>query len=274
MEKAIKLISDNGTIVLTDFPGLLFLNSNEGDSQIITNTQEIKGVDGLLPNSNTFAPFELELECIFIGQDVEDYRLIKSKLRTLIYQRKPYYVWHSDMPGKKYAVIPQATAIEDIYGRNGNIKLTFQVYKGYSESLYKTDQFSLLSDKWQFESGIVPDEEIKYNHNRQMFTIYNGSSDAINPRLRHDLKIWIRLTTKTGFKIVNKTNGDIFEYTGSLEKNQSFLIDGAYPYKDKQRCGRQTNKGIITLEPGYNKFEIWGSISNFNINFIFPFIYR
>lgn len=274
MKKEIKIITDDETIMLTDLPGLFFLNSIEDDVQIKSNTQEVNGIDGLMVGSNTFSPFELELECVFSGQDVTDYRLFKSKLRALIYQRKPYYVWHSDMPGKKYAVLPNGVAIEDIYGRNGNIKITFQVYKGYSESLYMTDQYSLMSDKWQFESGVMPDADIKYKHTRQKFSIYNGSSDTINPRMRHQLQIWIRLKTTTGFQLVNKTTGDVFEYKGKLETNQSFLIDGAYPYIEKERCGRLTNHGLITLAPGYNDFEIWGTVSNVEMQFIFPFIYR
>lgn len=275
MEKRVRFFDDNKSFYLDEvIPRLRFLDAKEEDVETVVNTLEIKGTDGAMMGPSNFGPFKLVLRFSYIGEDVEDYKLVKSKLRSILYQRKPYYVLHSDMPGKKYAVYCESNSIEDLTSRFGTFEVTFQVYKGYSESLYKTDQFSLLSDKWQFESGIMPDEEIVYNHNRQMFSIYNGSSDTINPRLRHDLKIWIRLTTKTGFKIVNKTTGDIFEYNGSLEKNQSFLLDGAYPYKDNQRCGRQTNKGIITLAPGYNKFEIWGSVSNFNINFIFPYIYR
>ena len=76
------------------------------------------------------------------------------------------------------------------------------------------------------------------------------------------------------FKIINKKTGDVFEYKGSLKANQSFVIDGGYAYKDEKRCGRQTNHGILKLAPGYNTFEVWGKISNFEIEFVFPFIYR
>ena len=60
-------------------------------------------------------------------------------------------------------------------------ELTFSVYKGYSESLYATDNFSLSNGKWQFESGLVVDDSIKYNHTTSGFKIYNGSDDVINP---------------------------------------------------------------------------------------------
>lgn len=255
-------------------PRIRFLDATEEDVETNVNSLEIKGTDGVMMGPSTFGPFKLILRFSYIGEDITDYKLVKTKLRNLLYQRNPYYVVHSDMPGKKYAVYCENNAIEDLTSKFGTFEMTFQVYKGYSESLYKTDQYSLMSDKWQFESGVMPDAEIKYKHTRQKFSIYNGSSDTINPRKRHQLQIWIRLKTTTGFKLVNKTTGDVFEYKGKLETNQSFLIDGAYPYIEKERCGRLTNHGLITLAPGYNDFEIWGTVSDFEIQFIFPFIYR
>ena len=133
MKKEIKIITDDETIVLTDLPGLLFLNSNEDDVQIKSNTQEVNGIDGLMVGSSTFAPFELELECVFSGQDVMDYRLFKSKLRALIYRRKPYYVWYSDMPGKKYAVLPN--------GSNTLMNhVIYTVKSDYVEPIHRLDQ--------------------------------------------------------------------------------------------------------------------------------------
>lgn len=275
MNKRVRFFNDKESYYLDEvIPRIRFLDATEEDVETNVNSLEIKGTDGVMMGPSTFGPFKLILRFSYIGEDITDYKLVKTKLRNLLYQRNPYYVVHSDMPGKKYAVYCENNAIEDLTSKFGTFEMTFQVYKGYSESLYKTDQYSLMSDKWQFENGVMPDADIKYKHTRQKFSIYNGSSDTINPRMRHQLKIWIRLKTNIGFKLVNKTTGDVFEYKGKLETNQSFLIDGAYPYIEKERCGRLTNHGLITLAPGYNDFEIWGTVSDFEIQFIFPFIYR
>lgn len=275
MKKRVRIFNDNGSYYLDEvIPRIRFLDATEEDVETTVNSLEINGTDGVMMGPSTFGPFKLVLRFSYIGEDITDYKLVKSKLRSLLYQRKPYYVIHSDMPGKKYAVYCESNAIEDLTNKFGTFEVTFVVYKGYSESLYMTDQYSLMSDKWQFESGVMPDADIKYKHTRQKFSIYNGSSDTINPRMRHQLQIWIRLKTTTGFQLVNKTTGDVFEYKGKLETNQSFLIDGAYPYIEKKRCGRLTNHGLITLAPGYNDFEIWGTVSNVEMQFIFPFIYR
>lgn len=277
-EKWVKIITEEGTFNINDNVGFMYLDFEEEDVETTTNSQEIKGTDGIILGANTFAPFNLKLRFVYVGADIKDYHLFKSKLRGILYRRKPFYVVHSDMPGKKYAVVTDSTEIENVYDRNGTIDITFNVYKGYSESLYDTDQFSLGNGNWQFESGLLPDNTTAYRYNKQMFEILNGSSDTIDPRQRHKLKIIIRLNTSKGFSLVNKTTGDVFEFKSDLDINRQLTIDGGYPYMQvndvRGRCGRLTNHGLITLAPGINKFEIWGTVTDLDIQFIFPFIYR
>ncbi|PTJ53936.1 distal tail protein Dit [Mammaliicoccus sciuri] len=278
MKKWVKMITNEGTTNLTDIEGLMYLDFKEEDVETVSNELTIQGTDGLLLGNSTFGPFNLVLRFVYSGVDVSDYHLLKAKLRGMLYTRTPFYIVHSDMPGKKYAVITDSTAVEDVYGRNGTFEITFTVYKGYSESLYDTDNYNLSDGLWQFESGVLPDSSISYEHTRQRFDILNGSNDTINPRLRHKLKIYMRLDAPNGFKLINTTTGDIFHYKVALDSNDRLLLDGAYPYllhdlQDK-RCGRNTNHGIITLAPGINKFEIWGNVSNTQTKFTFPFIYR
>lgn len=277
-EKWVKILENNNDTLLTDIEGFKFLEAEEDDVEVVTNTQETKGTDGEMVGPSNFGPFNLKLRFSYKAVDIKDYKLFKTKIRNLIYKRKPYYVIHSDQPGKKYAVMCEGNAIEDLTNQFGTFEITFNVYKGYSESLYDTDNYNLSDGLWQFESGVLPNSNTSYEHTRQHFEILNGSSDTINPRLRHKLKIYMRLDAPNGFKLVNTTTGDIFEYKEAIDSNDRLLIDGAYPWllhdlQDK-RCGRNTNHGVITLAPGINKFEIWGNISNTSTKFTFPFIYR
>lgn len=275
MKKEVKLITNDKTINLTDFENFMYLDYVENDVQINSNTTEINGVDGVLTGASTFAPFELELRFMFSGVDIHDYHLFKHKLRQIIYQREPYYVWHSDMPGKKYAVLPSTTEIEDLYSRNGEISITFSVFKGYSESLRDTDNFSSSSGEWQFESGLLTDDEIKYTHNKTNFKIYNGSTDTINPLLRHRFKMVVNIDAPKGFKIANKTTGDVFEYKRGIKSTQTLTINGVHPFINNQRVGINTNWQWLTLDEGFNNIEITGeNISNVQTQWVFPFIYR
>lgn len=284
MKKEVKLITNDKTFNLTDFENFMYLDFVENDVQINTNTTEINGVDGVLAGASNFAPFDLELNFIFSGVDIKDYHLFKSKLRSTVYQREPYYVWHSDMPGKKYAVLPSVTEIEDLYSRNGKVTLKFSVFKGYSESLKETDQFSLSSGDWQFEAGVLSDDEIKYTHDTTAFKIYNGSSDTINPLLRHQFKLLVNIDAPNGFKIKNKTTSkklndgtetDVFEYKKGIKKSQQLVINGVHPFIDNKRVGIDTNWQWLTLDKGFNEIEITGkNISNVQTQWVFPFIYR
>ncbi|TXN95968.1 phage tail family protein, partial [Staphylococcus aureus] len=52
------------------------------------------------------------------------------------------------------------------------------------------------------------------------------------------------------------------------------VLDGVYAYRDINRVGIDTNRGIITLAPGKNEFKIKGDVSDIKTTFKFPFIYR
>ena len=275
----LKLIKQEGTIdVQEEIPGLIFLEAKPSYPTQITNNVKMNGIDGEIPGVITYDPFNLVVKIGFDGVDIIDVDLLEEKLRGLFNTRQRYYISTSQMPAKKYAVDNPVITVEYLGTSAVKFEITFNVYKGYSESLYDTDNYNLSDGLWQFESGVLPDSSTSYEHTRQKFDILNGSNDTINPRLRHKLKIYMRLNAPNGFKLINTTTGDIFEYKAALDSNDRLLIDGAYPWllhdlQDK-RCGRNTNHGIITLAPGINKFEIWGNVSDTQTKFTFPFIYR
>lgn len=275
MKKEVRIFNDNFNIKLTDTPNLLFLDYIEEDVEVNANTTEINGIDGVLMGPTTFGPFNLILNFSFKGVDTKDLRLYKQKLRNTLYKREPYYIWHSDAPGKKYAVYCDSSENEDLTNSFATFKVTFVVFKGYSESLKDTSEFSLSSGDWQFEAGVLLDDEIKYTHEATEFQIYNGSSDIINPLLRHQLKLLINIDAPKGFKINNKTTGDVFEYKKSIKKNQQIVINGVHPFINNKRVGIDTNWQWLTLEKGFNDIEVTGeNIKGVKTQWIFPFIYR
>lgn len=275
LKKEVNLFNDDINIKLTDIPNLKFLDFIEEGVEVKANTTEVNGTDGVLVGPNSFGPFNLILNFSFKGHDTTDLRLVKQKLRGLLFRREPYYVWHSDLPGKKYAVYCTEDGNESLTNSFATFAVTFVVFKGYSESLKETDQFSLSSGDWQFEGGVLADDNIKYKHNTTSFKIYNGSSDVINPLLRHKFKLLINIDAPKGFKIKNKSTGDVFEYKKAIKSNQRLTINGVHPFIDNKRVGIDTNWQWLTLDKGFNEIEITGEdISNVSTQWIFPFIYR
>lgn len=275
LKKEVRLFNDNFDVKLTDTPNLLFLDHIEEDVEVKANTTEINGTDGVLMGPTTFGPFNLVLNFSFKGLDTKDLKLYKQKLRNILYQREPYYVWHSDTPGKKYAVYCDSNDNENLTNSFATFKVTFVVFKGYSESLKDTSQFSLSSGDWQFESGVLTDDEIKYTHDKTNFKIYNGSTDTINPLLRHRFKMVVNIDAPKGFKIANKTTGDVFEYKRGIKSSQTLTINGVHPFINNKRVGIDTNWQWLTLDEGFNDIEITGeNIGNVQTQWVFPFIYR
>ena len=275
LKKEVRLFNDNFDVKLTDTPNLLFLDHIEEDVEVKANTTEINGTDGVLMGPTTFGPFNLVLNFSFKGLDTKDLKLYKQKIRNILYQREPYYVWHSDAPGKKYAVYCDSNDNENLTNSFATFKVTFVVFKGYSESLKDTTQFSLSSGEWQFEAGVLSDNEIKYKHTTTSFKIYNGSTDAINPTLGYEMLIKINADAPNGFKLTNHTTGDVFEYKKAIKKNSQLIIDGVHPLINNKRVGVDTNWGWINLDKGFNDIEITGkNLGSTTVEFIFNFVYR
>ncbi|MDT0707365.1 phage tail family protein [Mammaliicoccus sciuri] len=275
-EKWVRIFDDNSDIMLTDLDGLSFLEYEEEGVETRVTSTEVQGVDGVLMSLNTFGPFNLILRFFHRGTDVKDYRLMKQQLRGMLHRRTPFYVVHSDMPGIKYAVYCEENSITNIGHKYGTFEVTFTVYKGYSESLYDSNQYDKTSDKWQFGNGLLVNDDIKYKHNTTSFKIFNGSSDTIAPfPHRHKLIVKINVNAPKGFKFINRTTGDVFEYKKAITKNKQIIINGIYPTIDGKRVGIDTNHEWLTLAPGYNDIEIIGTdITEPTAEFIFPFIYR
>lgn len=275
-EKWVRIFDDKSDIMLTDLDGLSFLEYEEEDVETRVTSTEVQGVDGVLMSLNTFGPFNLILRFFHRGADVKDYRLMKQQLRGMLHRRTPFYVVHSDMPGIKYAVYCEENAITNIGHKYGTFEVTFTVYKGYSESLYETNQYDKTSDKWQFGNGLLVNDDIKYKHNTTSFKIFNGSSDTIAPfPHRHKLIIKLNVNAPKGFKLINRTTGDVFEYKKAIKSNQQLIINGVYPTINGKRVGIDTNHEWLSLAPGYNDIEIIGTdITEPTAEFIFPFIYR
>ena len=273
--KWVRIFDEKENQYITDIEGLRFLDYEEEGVENRVNATEIQSVDGVLLSPSTFGPFNLKLRFFYRGADVTDYKLVKQKLRGMLFKRTPYFINHSDMPGIKYAVYCEENAITDIAHKYGEFEITFVVFKGYSESLMTTDNFSLNSDYWQFGNGLITDPNIKYVHTKRKFQIYNGSTDTVTPIHRHQIITTMNINAPNGFTLHNKTTGDKFTYKKKIRNNDTVVLNGVYPFKNKQHCGIDTNHEYITLAEGYNDFEVLGDgVEVKEIKFTFNFVYR
>lgn len=273
----VNIYKPSGNMSLTEtIPGLQFVEWEIPSVSTSNDDLEISGRDGVIPGAINFAPFSLVLNFYYEGNDMEDLNLFSQTMKSIVHNREPYYIAHSDMPDYKYAVNKAEIEWEVINHGDSTFKVTFNCYKGYAESLYSTDDYNLMSSNfWQYENGLISDTDIKYIHTTNNFKIYNASSDKINPLLDHNLDIYMTVVAPNGFKMKNKTNKTEFNYLGKMKKEGTILLNKTYPYINKKRIGKDTDKGYLILDKGINDISITGDgLEIKKIKFDFNFIYR
>ena len=273
----VNIYKPSGNMSLTEtIPGLQFVEWEIPSVSTSNDDLEIPGRDGVIPGAINFAPFSLVLNFYYEGNDMEDLNLFSQTMKSIVHNREPYYIAHSDMPDYKYAVNKAEIEWEVINHGDSTFKVTFNCYKGYAESLYSTDDYNLMSSNfWQYENGLISDTDIKYIHTTNNFKIYNASSDKINPLLDHNLDIYMTVVAPNGFKMKNKTNKTEFNYLGKMKKEGTILLNKTYPYINKKRIGKDTDKGYLILDKGINDISITGDgLEIKKIKFDFNFIYR
>lgn len=272
----VNIYKPSGNMSLTEtIPGLQFVEWEIPSVSTSNDDLEISGRDGVIPGAINFAPFSLVLHFYYEGNDMEDLNLFSQTMKSIVHNREPYYIAHSDMPDYKYAVNKAEIEWEVINHGDSTFSVTFNCYKGYAESLYSTDDYNLMSNFWQYESGLISDTDIKYIHTTNNFKIYNASSDKINPLLDHNLDIYMTVVAPNGFKMKNKTNKTEFGYLGEMKKEGTILLNKTYPYVKKKRIGKDTDKGYLILDEGINEISITGDgLEVKEIKFDFNFIYR
>lgn len=268
------VIFENKTIRLTDEFPLFFLDEEESDRETTNADVAVDATDGIIPGLNIYAPFTKKASFSMQGVDSYDVKMIMRALRGLLQNRGSFFIRYEREPGIKYAVNKVSITKENVKNSfvNSKITLTFNCYRGYSETVGTTLlPFTFDEEVWAIGENITLGEDVTYTHYQPNFKIYNGSNIEVDPLMRHKLDIAISCVGSP--IITNKTTGSVFHYDKPLKKSDLFLLSGVYSYKNGVHCGVDTNHGVITLAEGFNQFEI-SRATDIQIAFDFPFIYR
>lgn len=268
----VKAVINNKEYNLTDLFGLKLVEVIASSPAYSSNNIDRDGVDGEIPIIGKYKAKTLEISFKLLAADNYDYHLILQEMTDLLCGSKPYYIIHEKSPGMMYAVDSCDIKRSRTSASRADVTLIFNVYKGFSESLGTTlDMFTYDAEKWQIGQNLPNGEDLQYVFQQNSFNIYNASSFEVNPLMGHQLDI--ALTCEGMPTINNLTNESSISLKKQVTKSNVFLVNGVYPYLDNQRCGRDTNHGIVKLEPGWNKFEIIGA-TNSNVAFNFRYMYR
>ncbi|MGG3383084.1 phage tail family protein [Heyndrickxia faecalis] len=254
--------------------GARLVSVEDSGPQPSTEYSQLTGVDGNIDMGTTFGTRTIKATFIFKGLDAIDYTLAQQEIWQLFFDHDPYYITWSRLPGKRFLVHCKPFTDTRINPYAGTYEIEFDAYTGFAESRGRTDEdpIDLDSDKWQiFGQGIELDEDLVYTDiTSSSFKIFNAGDITIDPR-KHDLTISIQGIGTPILK--NLTTGDSFIYKKTLDSGDTLTIDGVYPLLNGAHCGRDTNHGLVTLLPGWNKIQLTG-LSNPVSSFGFRFLYK
>ncbi|MFC0188239.1 phage tail family protein [Fictibacillus aquaticus] len=234
-------------------------------------TDNIENEDGSEDLGTTYGPRILTAYCKFAAADYYDYSLKRSEVYRLLTSKEPYYLIHYSEPWKRWKVKLNKSFLPEKKKNHGIFTLEFIAHNPYAESAGTTlDPFTFDSELWGMGQGLT-EEDAVYAHSTSGFTIFNAGDVAINPR-RRPLKITFT-GASTNLTITNNTTGETWSYTGTTTAGQTLTLDGVRSLKNGASVFGDTNRKLITLQPGPNDFTVTGATGTFTITFDFRFYY-
>ncbi|MEX3713657.1 phage tail family protein [Cytobacillus horneckiae] len=234
------------------------------------STDFVEGRHGLIDLGTNYNARSIVIDCYLKAVDIGDYALLRDELFKILQSNEAFYVIESRNPGKRWFVkVDNQFEINQI-GVYGLFQINLKAYRAFAESIGTTlDPLTFDANLWQVGQGLIA-EDLKYKHNANTFSIYNAG-EKIDPRSL-PLKITYQ-GASNNLEISNLTTGDTWKYTGISNSNDRIILDGIRSTKNNLSIFRNTNKRLISLNPGWNKFILNGTSGGFEISFDFRFYY-
>ncbi|MEM5659949.1 phage tail family protein [Bacillus toyonensis] len=261
----------NGTIFDLDEIGVETRDFNPSAPSPKHSYEEIEGSHGAIDLGTVYGPRKINCSFYIKANDMRDYALFRDEVFNIFDSRQAFYIIDKRNPGKQWLVKCESEYEIDQQRIYGFFDIKFISASPFAESIGTTlTPLDIDLGLWQIGQGLTF-EDPKYVHSTSSFRIYNAGNVPLNPR-RMPLLITFK-GASTNLKIKNKTTGDEWSYTGTTSVNDIIRLDQVRFTKNSLSIVRDTNKKLITLNSGFNDFEITGATGAFSISFDFRFYY-
>lgn len=210
----------------------------------------------LLPR-NLIAIFKIS------SPDFDTSFILRDKIYSLLSAGNTFYIGDIRQPEKRWLVdCSEQWTPERINTVSMSFDIPLVAESGCAESVKNTLNPNLFSVQ------LADLKPIKYKHTSTSFEIFNDGV-KVDPRY-----LPIVITYKggsTNLKIKNITTNEEWTYTGTSNSGDLIVLDGIRSTKNGLSIFRDTNKKLLTLAPGWNKFVLEGTSGSFEISFNFRF---
>lgn len=284
------------SFILSDY-GIHVKDFNPKSIPVIKDREQLDGAPLTAIPSIYYGEREIMIDFYIRSMDRLGYPLLRDRFYELMIRDEPFYIQEMRLVGddgyqfrdtkrsydkekesehwlsmKRYLVTIDSTIDFDQTFTIGEGELTLSTYRlPFAESVGTTkDPLLRSTELWDYGQGLTYEDK-KYIFDTNEFVVHNAGNVPLNPR-------WMPCLVKilgvgNNVSIENKTNGDKVVYNGSMTNGDILTLDGIYVKKNGVNVLRQTNKQLLTLEPGKNEIAIQG-LTNISADFDFRFYYK
>lgn len=255
--------------------GLKLLSFRKESLTHRTNYEEMDGRHGAIDTGTTFGERKLKATFLMQGVDHLDYQLMIDEVYALFACEDSIELIDSRQPGKVWTVKPSNSfEPDDLNPRSGKFEIEFTSPSPFASSYGSTlDPFTFGEEVWQIGQGLIPSDSLVYRHRTNRFSIFNAGNVEIDPCLEMPLNI-VYKGASSNFTIKNKTTGQTVSYNGTSKPTDTIKLEGLRHLKNGVSIYGNTNRGYISLKPGWNDIELAGTSGSFEISFDFFFFYK
>lgn len=302
-----EIIRKNGETYSFEDYGVLVKDFIVSSIPVESTFGEMEGRDGRIDKGARFGNREIRIPFSMKAYDLLDFPLLRDVLFELVTTKESFYLREKRRPkklaykfvdttespqmdestnnryigGKRYLVRLQNSIEIEQVGLHGDEELIFETTElPYAESIgtsqdIQQNGIDANDELWGFGMGLIADDHsLIYTHTGTSFRIYNPGNVKVHP-FQQELKITISNVqgSSSYLQLRNTTNGDTFRVTEPVSNSQTIVLDGANVTSNSLAFLRNTNRKFISLDPGWNEFQITGA-SEATVEFDFRFYYH
>jgi predicted phage tail component-like protein len=240
------------------------------------NTEKIEGGFGSVLTDTTIEERLITTSIQIEADTYQELDSLRDELFEIFNPLESFYIIRDLQPNKRVKVkVSNEFDLEYITLEDGEIEVEFVIHSVFFESIGTTLHPHSSGDLTQVKKLNFGDPPIQYSfHNTNRFWVWNDSTVPIDPT-QHEMEIIFK-GESSNLRIKNLTTNEEWSYTGNTVDSDVLMIDGIRSYINDETNSifGQTNKKLISLNKGWNEFEIiTGVDSDFTTEFDFRFYY-
>ncbi|MDT2848757.1 phage tail family protein [Vagococcus carniphilus] len=269
----------NGNIYDFDKDEIRTLNFDIESPNFNHNFSEIENGRGVIDNGSYLKTRKIIVSFFAESTNVQTFSLLRDEIFEMVRSEHPFYITEQRSTNKRWVVkVDSSYNIPQVF-KHGKFDIPFISLRGVAESRKTTldlEREGIVNDNtWSYGMGLetTDDSELKYVHTGKTFKIFNAGNVEVHP-FESDLNIEIKnvIGSSTNFEMVNRTNNSRFKINKQVASSDVWKINGPVIKRNSLMATRDTTKTFISLEPGWNHFEILGADSA-TVSFDFKFLY-